>query len=302
MTLDPLVLRAPAKINLTLEILGRRKDGYHEIASVMQTVDLCDTLTFAPRADGQIRVECSDPALAENPGSNLVWRAARLLQQARQVDAGATIRLDKVIPTAAGLGGGSSDAAATLHGLDRLWALDLQAAELHNLAALLGSDVPFFLRGGTALAEGRGERITPLRPLTAGWFVLITQALTLPDKTRTVYSLLRPYEYSDGTLTRRVVDTLAAGGSLTATLLYNGLEDAAFRAFDTLAAGTTLHDALQSVIAAGGEFARVTGAGPSLFLYSPDHAAAATLAAAVTAAGLPAWVVPPLAGVADGLF
>jgi len=301
MTLDPIVVRAPAKINLTLEILGRRKDGYHEIASVMQTVDLCDTLTFAPRADGQIRVECRDPALAENPAGNLVWRAARLLQQARQVDAGATIRLDKAIPTAAGLGGGSSDAAATLRGLDRLWALDLQAAELHNLAALLGSDVPFFLRGGTALAEGRGERITPLRPLTDGWFVLITPPLALPDKTRTVYSLLRPYEYSDGTLTRRLVDLLAAGGTLTATLLYNGLEDAAFRAFDTLDAGSTLHDALQSVIAAGGEFARVTGAGPSLFLYSPDRAAAATLAAAVTAAGLPAWVLPPLPGATDGL-
>ena len=301
MTLDPFVVRAPAKINLTLEILGRRKDGYHEIASVLQTVDLCDTLTFAPRADGQIRVECHDPALAENPAGNLVWRAARLLQQARQVDAGATIRLDKAIPTAAGLGGGSSDAAATLRGLDRLWALDLQAAELHNLAALLGSDVPFFLRGGTALAEGRGERITPLRPLTAGWFVLITPPLALPDKTRTVYSLLRPYEYSDGTLTRRLVDLLAAGGTLTATLLYNGLEDAAFRAFDTLAAGSTLHDTLQSVIAAGGEFARVTGAGPSLFLYSPDRAAAATLAAAVTAAGLPAWVLPPLPGASDAL-
>ncbi len=294
MTLDSLVLHAPAKINLTLEILGRRKDGYHEIVSVLQTVDLCDTLTFAPRTDGQVRVECDDPALADNPAGNLVWRAARLLQQARQVDAGATIQLDKVIPTAAGLGGGSSDAAATLQGLDRLWDLHLQPAELYNLAALLGSDVPFFLRGGTALAEGRGERITPLRPLTDGWFVLITPPPILPDKTRTVYSLLRPYEYSDGTLTRRLVDTLAAGGPLTATLLYNGLEDAAFRAFDTLEVGGTLHDALQTVIAAGGEFARLAGAGPSLFLYSPARPAAEQLAAVIAAAGLPTWVVPPL--------
>lgn len=290
---DAFTLTAPAKLNLTLEILGRRKDGYHNIASVMQTVGLQDTLHFAPRAGGEIVVECDTPELAENPAGNLVWRAARLVQQARSVDAGATIRLDKAIPLAAGLGGGSSDAAATLRGLSRLWDLALSEAELQNLASLLGSDVAFFLRGGTALAEGRGEGITPLRPLTAGWFVLITPALALPDKTRTVYSMLRPYEYSDGTLTRRLVYTLAAGGRLLPTLLYNGLEDAAFRAFDTLDP-PTLHDALQTVVEAGGEFARLAGAGPSLFLYHEDRAAADTLAAAVTAAGLPAQVVPPV--------
>ena len=105
--------------------------------------------------------------------------------------------------------------------------------------------------------------------------------------------MLRPYEYSDGTLTRRLVDTLAAGGRLMPTLLYNGLEDAAFRAFDTLDP-PTLHDALQTVVEAGGELARLAGAGPSLFLYYEDRAAADTLAAAVTAAGLPAQVIPPV--------
>ena len=179
---DTFTLTAPAKLNLTLEILGRRKDGYHNIASVMQTVGLQDTLHFAPRAGDEIVVECDTPDLAENPARNLVWRAARLVQQARSVAAGATIRLDKAIPLAAGLGGGSSDAAATLRGLSRLWDLALSEAELQNLASLLGSDVAFFLRGGTALAEGRGEGITPLRPLTTGWFVLVTPALPCPTR------------------------------------------------------------------------------------------------------------------------
>src|SRR3954453_9173757 len=141
-----LSIEAPAKINLTLEILGRRTDGYHNLASVVQAVGLYDTLTFEARAGGEIVVESDEPALDEARQTNLVWRAARLLQQVRSTTPlGAYILLEKRIPLAAGLGGGSSDGAATLRGLNQLWNLGLQPAELQNLAAVLGSDVAFFL-------------------------------------------------------------------------------------------------------------------------------------------------------------
>ncbi|HMA34232.1 MAG TPA: 4-(cytidine 5'-diphospho)-2-C-methyl-D-erythritol kinase [Chloroflexia bacterium] len=283
-------LDAPAKINLTLEVLGRRKDGYHEIASLLQTISLHDTLSFAPQDGGEVVVDCDAPALAGNPQANLVWRAARVLQQASGVTQGAHITLQKRIPLAAGLGGGSSDAATALRGLNQLWDLRLPDRELENLASLLGSDVPFFVRGGTALVEGRGEKVTPLRPLAGGWFVLVTPPLLLPDKTSLVYSLLRPYEYSKGAITRRLVDTLAAGQRPPHTMLYNGLEDAAFRAFDTLPT-TTLHDVMQQIVAAGGEFARLTGAGPSLYCYCAEEAAAQALVAALAPSGLPAHLV-----------
>lgn len=278
-------LEAPAKINFTLEILGRRNDGYHEISSVMQTVSLADTLTFAPADEEEIRVECDDPTLALSMQSNLVWRAARLVQQARGVRRGARIMLHKRIPLAAGLGGGSSDAAQTLLGLNRLWSLGLTEGELQNLAVQLGSDVPFFLRGGTALVGGRGEQITPLRPLSGGLFVLIMPPFFVPDKTALVYSLLRPDETTDGTLTRLLADTLAAGNLPPTTLLYNGLEGATFRAFDGL------DGVRRQVIAAGADSVHVAGAGPSLYVYDPTGEDAPALHAALLKAGLPAHVV-----------
>jgi 4-diphosphocytidyl-2-C-methyl-D-erythritol kinase len=287
---EPLRIEAPAKVNLCLEILGRRHDGYHAVTGVLQTVGLYDTLLFAPRDDGQVVVTTDSAALAEEPQDNLVWRAARLLQQARGVHAGAEITLEKRIPLAAGLGGGSSDAMAALRGLDRLWDLRLQESELLNVASLLGSDVPFFLHGGTALVEGRGERVTPLRPLAGGWFVLVTPELPLAGKTAAVYHLLRPYERTDGALTQRLVATLAAGRRPPATLLYNGLEDAAFRAFPGL------NDVLQAVVAAGGESARVSGAGPSLYLYYAEEAPARALWERLQAADVPAHLVEPAPG------
>ena len=124
----------------------------------MQTISLGDTLVVDAAPDGEVVVETDEPDLAQAPQDNLVWRAARILQQARKVKAGARITLTKRIPLAAGLGGGSSDAAMTLRALDALWELGLSEAELVNAAALLGSDVPFFLRGGTALIEGKATK------------------------------------------------------------------------------------------------------------------------------------------------
>jgi 4-diphosphocytidyl-2-C-methyl-D-erythritol kinase len=159
---------APAKVNFGLRILGKRPDGYHAIQTILQMLNLCDWLTFYPNDADTIRLICI-PSVLPTDERNLVVRAAKLLQRTFQVQRGVEITLDKRIPIAAGLGGGSSDAATTLLVLNRLWQLDCPQATLQHLAAQLGSDVPFFLDGPTALVCGRGEILSPVSsppPLT----------------------------------------------------------------------------------------------------------------------------------------
>ncbi|MBI3252566.1 MAG: 4-(cytidine 5'-diphospho)-2-C-methyl-D-erythritol kinase [Candidatus Omnitrophica bacterium] len=149
-------IRAPAKINLFLNVRRRRPDGTHEIETLFERVSLCDTLTLSPRKSG-IKLECSDPKIPSGP-ENLAFRAAALLRAHTGVRKGVFIKLEKKIPVAAGLGGGSSDAAAVLLGLNRLWRLHLSKKKLRELAFELGSDVPFFvLETSFALGRGRGE-------------------------------------------------------------------------------------------------------------------------------------------------
>jgi len=167
---------APAKINLTLRVLGKRADGYHELESVVQMVTLADRLTL--ESAGELAFTCSDPAL-ENE-ENLVVRAARLLQPYNAIPRGARIHLEKRIPAQAGLGGGSSDAAAVLLALNELWEIRKPLDELAPLAASLGSDVPFFLYTPTAIARGRGEDITPLPHQTMCHIVLAKPTAGLP--------------------------------------------------------------------------------------------------------------------------
>ena len=152
------VERAYAKLNLTLEVLGKREDGYHDLASIIQTVDLWDELEFEG-GDG-VEFECSDESL--NGTDNLVVKAAKVLHEAVGRNLGAKIVLRKRIPIAAGLGGGSADAAATLRGLNRLCGLGLSEDELVEIGAKVGSDVPFLVSGGTGLVGGRGETMEPL--------------------------------------------------------------------------------------------------------------------------------------------
>ena len=156
---------APAKINLFLDVIRKREDGYHDLGTVFQTVDVGDTLEFSAREDGEIRLEYSNPQ--EYPvESDLVYKAAVALRShVGKLDLGADIFLDKIMPLGAGLGGGSADAAAALRALNRLWELRLPPAELERIGAKLGADVPFLVRGGTAFAEGIGEQLTFIEPL-----------------------------------------------------------------------------------------------------------------------------------------
>lgn len=168
-------LRAPAKINLFLEILGDRPDGFHELVMILQSIALADELTVRANGTDEIRLTCSDAQLPTD-ASNLAYRAAQLMvdqfPKAYARFGGVDIALTKQIPMAAGLAGGSADAAAVLVGLDLLWQLGLTRPELENLAAQLGSDIPFCVGGGTAIATGRGEKLAPLPDVEGLWLVL----------------------------------------------------------------------------------------------------------------------------------
>lgn len=184
---ESITLQAPAKINLFLKVLGKRPDGYHDIYSLVQAISLYDTLTFA-KTDGGIEILSNLPELANSP-DNLVWRAIELLQKEVGFAKGVKVDLVKRIPIGAGLGGGSSDAAATLKGLNRLFALGLTNKELQSLSARLGSDIPFFFSHGFAIISGRGEIVEDI-DLDHGYQIL----LVAPDfaiQTAWAYAELR---------------------------------------------------------------------------------------------------------------
>jgi 4-diphosphocytidyl-2-C-methyl-D-erythritol kinase len=161
---------APAKLNLFLHVTGRRADGYHELQTLFQLIDLCDTITIALREDGRIERPAGPAGVA--PEADLTLRAALALQQLTGTRLGADLRVHKRIPQGGGLGGGSSDAATTLLALNELWNCRLSLDELARLSVPLGADVPVFIQGSSAWAEGIGERLTPLH-LPAAWYVVI---------------------------------------------------------------------------------------------------------------------------------
>ncbi len=250
-----LTLQARAKLNLTLEALGKRPDGYHETASIMQTLELADTVRIEP--SDALEVVCSDESL--NGCRNLAWRAADMLRRETGAADGARVHIEKRIPAAAGLGGGSSDAAATLVGLNRLWRLGLSNDKLRALAAELGSDVPFLIEGGTAIAVGRGERIRrlPTPPLT--WFVLAFQPTSMQDKTAFMYRLLTPDAFTRGGLTRKLEARIRNGGDVPPQLLFNVFDAPARSALPDVA---RCWDDMQ---AAGAREIHVCGSGSAIY-------------------------------------
>lgn len=179
--MDTIFLTSCAKVNFGLRVLRKRPDGFHDIQTVLQTIDLRDKLRISATQEGEIQVRCDHPEVPSGP-ENLAFEAARLLQEKLQVPRGCQIEIAKKIPPAAGLGGGSSNAATALVGLNRLWELNLSKEKLFALGAKLGSDVPFFLEGGTALAEGRGMRLRSLRLVPDFWLVLIKPNFTIATK------------------------------------------------------------------------------------------------------------------------
>ena len=261
MTGNPvLTVETPAKVNLTLEVLGKRPDDYHEISSVMQAVSIFDSLTFS--AAEELRLETDASGL--DTRDNLVYRAADLLKEKTGVIKGALIRLCKGIPVAAGLGGGSSDAAATLLGLNRLWGLQLAEEDLGKLAAQLGSDVPFFLSGGTALTEGRGEQITTLPALPTSWLVLSFRSHGHDNKTAAAYQALSSGDYSYRGHTTRLVSHIRNGLQLNDISLFNSFDGVATSLFPGI------EKDWKALRESSGGPVHLSGAGPTLLCLVDD--------------------------------
>ena len=258
-----LKLKAYAKINLTLEVLGRRDDGYHDVATIMQTVDLHDTVRLTLADD--ITLTCDIPALKSS--DNLAYKAAQLLRDESGYKGGAHIAIDKAIPVSAGLGGGSSDAAATLNGLNELWQLGMTTAQLESLGAQLGSDVPFLLRGGTAIGLGRGERIRRLPPASIEWMVIVIPDMNhvgdTPSKTAALYGMLTPANYTRGFLTRKLEARIRGGGDVPAQFLFNAFDDVAFDAFPGL------EECWNTFAELGAREIHLSGSGPSIYALMP---------------------------------
>lgn len=251
-------IRSYAKINVTLDVLGKRSDGYHELASVMQTIDLYDTLCLTAIDEDEVRVFCSQPELSNE--DNLAVRAAQAVRQRLALPRGVAIELQKRIPFAAGLGGGSSNAAAILLALQQWWQLPLSPTEMIALAASLGSDVPFFLTSGLALCEGRGERVTPVAaswPQALRWLLLLKPAISV--STAAVFRTLPGSVYTSGAHSHAVVKALQQGILPSAHDLYNGLEHGVLEQYPQVA------QARADILQAGAPLVRLSGSGPTLF-------------------------------------
>lgn len=247
-----------AKINLTLDVLGKRADGYHELATIMQMVDLYDTLCLTRLHENRVSIVCSKDGL--DGADNLAARAAQAIRKHLSLTQGVHIELDKRIPIAAGLGGGSSNAAAVLLALRQWWQLPLSNEDLLQLAASLGSDVPFFLTEGLALCEGRGERITPLpayRPPSMRWLVLLKPAISL--STATIFRDIPSSDYTDGVHTNAVYTVLLAKGEPSPEDLHNSLERGVLEQYPQVSR------AREDMLQAGASLVRLSGSGPTLF-------------------------------------
>jgi len=248
---NELTIRTPAKINLCLSVTGRRPDGYHDVEMLLQAVGLYDTVTVRTAGEG-LTVACGAPGVPDGAG-NIAWKAAQEMRSRAGSDAGMSITIQKHIPAAAGLGGGSSDAAAVLVACNRLLGLDLDREQLAAIGTDLGMDVPFFLFAPTALARGRGEILTALAPPSPFWVLLVNPGFA--TSTAWVYQNL------NFGLTKRVDCNNIASLPIAkiAEKLHNDLETV------TAAAHPVIREIEQTLIDAGALGAQMSGSGPTVF-------------------------------------
>lgn len=266
--LQTIVMQAPAKVNYRLDVVGKRPNGYHDLRMIMQRVNLCDEVTISLVTQPGIRVSCGRAGVPEGEG-NIAWKAARALLELAGSDQGIDIGITKNIPVAAGLGGGSSDCAAVLSGLNELLGLGLSCERLMEIGVTLGADVPFFVFGQTALAEGIGELLTPLAKVPDVWVVLVNP--NLPVSTAWVYQNLQ--------LTQRDrLATLSNSFENVADLckiLGNDLESVTIPAFPVIA------EIKRSLLEFGAAGSLMSGSGPTVFGLFEDQATAQQAGAAL---------------------
>lgn len=283
-----LMVLAPAKLNLTLDVLAKRRDGFHEIRSVIQTINLCDSLHFQLGQNMEFKSDTPNWL----PEESLVSKAASLIRKATGYTKGAIIEVSKRIPLVSGLGGDSSDAAAILRGLNKLWGLGLSLKELLELASQLSSDVAFFLYGGTALVRGRGEMVTSLPPLPHMWVILMVPPVPkLPGKTKRLYDNLKSIHYTDGQITDRLVALLRGTEEVTLPKLFNVFEGVALDNF------TGLREYRQQFLEAGAQEVHLAGSGPALFTLVKDKAQAEKIYFHLWQQGLESYLTNTLAAI-----
>lgn len=257
-----MTVRSFAKINLGLEIVGKRPDGYHDIRTLFQTISIADEIDFEPAPAGIVDLAGDDPSISWD-GTNLVHRAARRLLERTGAARGARISVRKAVPAGRGLGGGSSNAAATLLALDGMWGLNLGAGELAPLARSLGADVPFFLEGGLCLGEGIGDRLTPLSDLAPLPCLLVFPPFPIP--TPSIYAGVGP------SLTSAAKDSkiMRFLESRDFGLLENDLESVIFRAYPELERWKDFF------LGQGALLSQVSGSGSAVYGLFPDTESAA---------------------------
>lgn len=254
--MDQIVLKAYAKVNLTLDVIGKRADGYHLVQMIMQQIDLYDEITLSKQPQG-ITLS-SDSAYIPADPQNLAWRAVTLMQERLGLSQGVHIAIRKQIPVAAGLAGGSSDAAAVIHGYGALCGVELTLAEKMDLGLQLGADVPFCVMGGAALAEGIGEVLTPIPGLKDGWLVVCKPNFGV--STREVYTSLKWDQIEDHPDTAQMLQALERGTAVgICPYLGNVLESVTCRKYPEVKA---LKD---KMLQYGAEGALMSGSGPTVF-------------------------------------
>lgn len=246
-------MRANAKINLILSVKGKREDGYHIIDMIMQNISLCDYITVKPYKNITVKTKNKEILQQEN----IAFKAAELFFKETGVTGGTKIKISKKIPLVAGLGGGSADAAAVLLGLDRLYETNLSVDKLEKMALSLGADVPFFIEGGTKRAEGIGEQLTTLKPLTQGYFLLV-KAEQKPS-TAEMYKRLDSENY-----TKPDVDAAVAALQSGDTELLAGLMDNSFTAVWNNSKTKAMLEGLEA------DCVSLSGSGPTWFAYFTD--------------------------------
>lgn len=275
-------LNAYAKINLALDVLGDRPDGYHDIETVLHTVELHDSIILRENGNG-VTLRCASPDVPADT-QNIVYRAAHLLRETFKMTRGVEIELTKCIPIASGLGGGSSDAAVTLLGLAQMWKLRLSDRQLIDLGSKIGSDVPFFLAGGAALAMGRGERVRVLRPLPTTWVVLARPPVQI--STEWAYKMLDHGSLRKRPNTAAIVQAIEAEDcSSVGRLLCNVFEEVVVAHYPIVG---TVRERMQACRPLG---VSLSGTGPVMFALVPNEVAAREMSTALAAApGLEVFV------------
>jgi 4-diphosphocytidyl-2-C-methyl-D-erythritol kinase len=277
---------APAKVNLVLEVLNKRNDGYHEVRSLMQAINFCDLLRIETAYE--LSFECNISNL-QTP-DNLVMKAAELLRTTFGCKRGAKIQLEKKIPSGTGLGGGSSDAAIALLALNRLWNLHVKLPDLLRLGAQLGSDVPFFLHRGMALVKGRGEQVIPLPSVPIPWFVVLLPALPeMPGKTKNLYARLKERHFTHGQYTSDVMQSWSIDYRIDPGKLFNVFDEVAFDVFPEL------EDYWLKFKEAGADNIHLAGSGPSIFAPFDDQIQAGDVNRQLADRGLTSYVVSAIA-------